>query len=138
MKDLQIDNSGDLVISKHDIQLVRDKELTAQKVRLTLSTNKGEWSLNEDEGINFKAFLTKNPNQDEILDTVLDGLHQIDETMKIDSYDFKIVNRNLTMQFKASTPSGESMTYTVEGSQGSSDNDNWIVRALADLVEVEE
>lgn len=138
MKDLQIDNSGDLVISKHDIQLVRDKELTAQKVRLTLSTNKGEWSLNEDEGINFRAILTKSPNKDEILDTVLDGLHQIDETMKIDSYDFKIVNRNLTMQFKASTPSGESMTYTVEGSQGSSDNDNWIVRALADLVEVEE
>lgn len=140
MKDLQVDAKGDLIISGNDLQLVRDKQLTAQKVRLILGTNKGEWLLNEDEGINFRVILTKNPNEDEILDTVRDGLRQIDETFVITEYKFETKQRHLTLTFKATNDSGETIGFVAENQNGSSasgsDEDLWLIRALADLVEV--
>ena len=117
MKDLQIGNDGDLIISKHDLQLVRDKELTQQKVRLVLSTNKGEWLLNTNEGINFKAILVKNPNQDEILDTVKEGLRQIDETFMLTEYKFEMMQRHLILTFTAINDSGEEISLAVGEAQ---------------------
>lgn len=118
MKDLQVNASGDLIITGNDLQYVRDKELTAQKCRLILSTNKGEWLLNPDEGINFRAILVKNPNQDEIIDTVRDGLRQIDETFEITEYKFETIKRHLIMTFKAVDESGEEIALAVGDAQG--------------------
>ena len=39
--------------------MVHGAELTRQTVECVLGTNKGEWSLNVDEGINFKNILGK-------------------------------------------------------------------------------
>lgn len=136
MKDLLLNSSGDLVLSSGDFQYVYDDNLTRQKVQQILSTNKGEWYLNPDEGIDFFAMLTKNPDYDQIIDTILDGLRQVDETMMIDSYKFEYANRNLKITITASTPSGEPATYTV-GQIPAGDNDSWLIRALADLVDVE-
>lgn len=118
MKDFKIDNSGDLVIAKNDLQFVRDKEMTAQKCRLVLSTNKGEWLLNRDEGINFGAILVKNPNRDEIIDTVRDGLRQIDSTFEITEYTFEVIKRHLILTFKAKNDSGEEINLAVGETQG--------------------
>lgn len=118
MKDFKVDNHGDLVIAKNDLQFVQDKELTAQKCRLVLSTNKGEWLLNRDEGINFSAILVKNPNRDEIIDTVRDGLRQIDSTFEITEYTFEIIKRHLILTFKAKNDSGEEINLAVGDAQG--------------------
>lgn len=118
MKDFKVDNHGDLVIAKNDLQFVQDKELTAQKCRLVLSTNKGEWLLNRDEGINFGAILVKNPNRDEIIDTVRDGLRQIDSTFEITEYTFEIIKRHLILTFKAKNDSGEEINLAVGDAQG--------------------
>jgi hypothetical protein len=113
MKDLMVDSKGDLIISKHDLQFVRDRELTLQKTKLILSTNKGEWLLDVNEGINFRAILIKNPNQDEILSTVLDGLKQIDETFVITEHKFEMKQRHLILTFKAVNDNGEEISLTV-------------------------
>lgn len=118
MKDLQVDARGDLVITKNDLRLVSGKELTVQKARLVLSTNKGEWLLNANEGINFRAILCKNPNHDEILDTVRDGLRQIDETFEIVEHHFETVQRHLILTFKAVNDSGEKIALAVGDAQG--------------------
>ncbi len=137
MKDLQVDSSGDLVLFNNGFQYVENGNLTAQKTRLLLGTNKGEWEFNTDEGIDFSVILVKNPNYEMILDTVLDGLHQIDETMQITDYSFDLdAKRHLTMTFKATTPAGQTIAYTFGEAQSSPDNDDWIIRALADIVEV--
>lgn len=122
MKDLHVNASGDLIISGNDLQFVRDKELTAQKCRLVLATNKGEWLLNPDEGINFRAILVKNPNQDEIIDTVRDGLRQIDDTFEITEYKFETVKRHLILTFKAVNRSGEEIALAVGDAQGITSN----------------
>lgn len=59
MKGFALDANGDLLIKKNDIQMIEGAELTRQTVKTVLSTNKGEWSLNIDEGINFKDILGK-------------------------------------------------------------------------------
>lgn len=118
MKDFKIDNHGDLVMAKNDLQFVQDKDLTAQKCRLILSTNKGEWLLNRDEGINFGAILVKNPNRDEIIDTVRDGLRQIDSTFEITEYTFEVIKRHLILTFKAKNDSGEEINLAVGDAQG--------------------
>lgn len=113
MNDLKLDEKGDVVIAKDDVQLVSGKDLTVQRIKQILGTNKGEWKLDENEGINMRAMLTKNPNEDEILNNVLDGLMQVDETFRITDYEFKTIGRNLQLNFKAATSDGEEVELTI-------------------------
>lgn len=136
MKDLQIASNGDLVLSGGDIPYISGANLEVQKTRLVLGTNKGEWVLNPDEGINFNVMLGKNPNYDQIIDTVLDGLHQINEDIQISSYRFEKKDRHLVLKFTASLPNGQEVTYTVGEIPSTGSDDSWLIRALADLVEV--
>lgn len=50
---------GDLSFTNNEIDMVRDNELTAQTIQYVISTNKGEWLFNKDEGINFSNILGK-------------------------------------------------------------------------------
>ena len=59
MKGFMLDDNGDVVIKDRAIQMVEGNELTRQKVQSVLSTNKGEWPLNTEEGIAFKNILGK-------------------------------------------------------------------------------
>ena len=118
LKDFSLDSNGDIIIRNNDIQLISDKNLTIQKIRMALGTNKGEWLFNENEGINFGVMLVKNPNEDQILDTVLDGLRQIDETFNITSYSFKTIQRRLILTFTATNENGEEISLTVGEFQG--------------------
>ena len=118
MRDLKLDESGDLIISGHDLQFVNDTALTLQKVKQVLSTNKGEQFSNEDEGIDFRVFYAKTPNQDEILDTITDGLRQVDETFSIKSYSFTLTKqRRLILSFVAVNDSGEEISLAVGETQ---------------------
>lgn len=125
LKDFSLDSNGDIIIRNNDIQLISDKNLTIQKIRMVLGTNKGEWLFNESEGINFGVMLVKNPNEDQILDTVLDGLRQIDETFNITSYSFKTIQRRLILTFTATNENGEEISLTVGEFQGN--NTTYIV-----------
>lgn len=59
MKGFMLDSNGDIVISNNEIQMVNGTDLTAQTVKTVLSTNKGEWIFDKDEGINFTNILGK-------------------------------------------------------------------------------
>lgn len=118
IKDLKIVN-GDLVLSNGDLQLVRDNALLAQKCTLILSTNLNEWFLNRNEGINFSAILRKNPNYDEIIDTIRNGLRQVDDTFNINDYSIETNGRKMTINFTASTESGETVSLSIGESKNS-------------------
>lgn len=59
MKGFALNSEGDILIEKHEIQMVHGTDLAMQTVKTVLSTNKGEWTFNEDEGINFANILGK-------------------------------------------------------------------------------
>jgi hypothetical protein len=54
-----LDSNGDIVIKNNKIQMIEGDEVTKQKIETVLGTNKGEWVLNPDEGINFRNITGK-------------------------------------------------------------------------------
>lgn len=50
---------GDISITNGEIDMVEGSELTAQTIGSVLSTNKGEWLFDTEEGIDFDAILGK-------------------------------------------------------------------------------
>ena len=102
-----IDKKGDAVIENNDIKLVNGNELIKQKVRQVLSTNLGEWWLNEDEGIAFDTILCKNPQYELIEDTIRSGLLQIDKTFVMTDFSCTPINRTLHIEFTAENEKGE-------------------------------
>ncbi len=59
MKGFMLDEKGDIVIQGGVIQMVHGAELTMQKIKNVLGTQKGEWFLNWEEGINHDNILGK-------------------------------------------------------------------------------
>lgn len=98
MKDFKLDEDGDLIIQK-DIVYVTEEEELIQKIRQILGTKKGEWFLNEEEGISYSEILTKNPNMDLVRDSIQDALLQIDERLLIEEFDTSITGRKLDIAF---------------------------------------
>ena len=63
MKGFKLDSNGDVVIKENQIVMVGEKELLRQSIQQVLGTNKGEWSLNKEEGVNFYNILGKHGSQ---------------------------------------------------------------------------
>lgn len=122
MKDLKVDESGDLVLGAEsgDLQYVDGDELIRQKVRLVLGTNKTEWEFNKDEGVDFFALLAKEVDEQQIYNTILDGLRQVDEDLAIDEMSIEIgkASRELNIKFRASGGDLASSTEFLIGTDG--------------------
>ena len=120
MDGFMLDDKGDVVIetdertNRSDIVTVSDNDLIEQTVRQVLRTNLGEWWLNEDEGIDFYVILTKNPNFDEIRDTINLGLLQVDESFVISEFNCKLEkDRKLTISFTATNSNDDEISVTL-------------------------
>jgi hypothetical protein len=99
--------TGDVIVENNNIKYSYDDEITIQKCKSVLSTNLGEWELNEKEGINFRNILTKNPNYDLIENTILSGLIQVDNTFRINDFVHSLNDRKLKINFTATNENGE-------------------------------
>lgn len=69
----------------HQIEMVEGAELTCQKIKTVLGTNKGEWFFDEEEGINFKNILGKkrlNKQQNTNTLTVTNETSELNNTLK--------------------------------------------------------
>ena len=100
--------NGDVEVEK-TIVMVSDQELLRQKVERVLCTNKGEWVFDEDEGIDFSVILRKNPNQDEIKDTIEEAITRIDSTLTVTSFSLDVDGRTATIRFEAVNRDGETV-----------------------------
>lgn len=52
-------SDGDLVITNNEIVMTQGNELISQTIQCVLSTNKGEWIFDEEEGIDFDNIFGK-------------------------------------------------------------------------------
>lgn len=59
MKGFKLDESGDVSIRSGEIEMTHGAELTMQTIKSVLGTQKGEWFLNHNEGINHDNILGK-------------------------------------------------------------------------------
>ena len=109
MKSLLLSEDGDLVIERGDFVEIEGVDEIVQRFRFILRTNKGEWFLNPDEGIDFKVFWQKLPDEEEIRLALEDAASQVPEIDRIENIriDFDRRNRVLTVSFVAVLTTGE-------------------------------
>lgn len=105
MTGFSLTEDGDVEIARGDIQMLSGTDLLTQTVRQVLSTNRGEWEYNADEGINLYAFLRKNPEDEEIRDNIRSALLQVDDTFTITSIEITRQGRSLSVPFTAKNSS---------------------------------
>ena len=101
MKSFAVNEEGDLVFENGEIAFAQDGELLRQKVRALLGTNRGEWWLNESEGVDFSAFLCKHPNEQRVRDEVRRALLAIDEELGLAAFSMRRNGRQLEVRFTA-------------------------------------
>lgn len=116
MKDLQlIENSNDLELLNFDLQLNSDLSLyVSQKLRIKLSTFRGEWYLNTSAGLPYyEDILIKAPNLDFVADLFKAEIISIDEINEITSFELDLLsNRKLQVTFTAILTDSSEITFS--------------------------
>ncbi len=109
MKGFALDNNGDIIIEKNKIKMIDGVDLINQTVKTVLGTNKTEWFLNIDEGIDFNNLLSKKKDDEIIRNEILQGLQQVDSSFVLETFncDFNSKHRKLTISFTAKNSSGD-------------------------------
>ena len=107
MKGFALDNDGDVIIENGKIKMTDGVDLINQTVKTILGTNKIEWFLNIDEGIDFNNLLSKKKDDEIIRNEILQGLQQVDSSFVLEMFtcDFDNKNRKLTISFTAKNSS---------------------------------
>lgn len=107
MKGFRLDDKGDVIIRNGDIELVSGNELLRQTVQQVTGTNKGEWALNKDEGIDFHKILGKNQDEDVIRAELETAARLVDDTLSITSFSVSQENRHRTINYTMVNENGE-------------------------------
>ena len=111
MKDFALDSAtGDIIIYNNDLEMVNGDELVRQKAEKLVGTNKGEWFLNRNQGINFREFLVKNPNNEAQKYEIEQALKMLDETFNITAFECSAEGRNSFINFTAANENGETVS----------------------------
>ena len=116
-------HDGDLVIVDNDISVLVGNDLTTQTIQSVLSTNKGEWLFNADEGIDFDNILgvrysgqTKE-TEDIFKSEIEQGVGQVDPSLTVEDFtcQYNDKTRVLGITFTAKrTDSGETTEIKVQ------------------------
>lgn len=95
MKDFKLDDNNDILISGNDIELAHGIDVTIQAFETTLETQKGEWFLNNELGINFDNVLGKPiPSEEITKDELNQGIAQVNEDYNISGFSTAYDNTN--------------------------------------------
>lgn len=121
--DLLLDSSGDLALVAGRLQTVSGAAEVAQRIRLALSTQRGEWVLNTDFGMPWRELLSKPADLSAVeaeVKAVVSSLKGVD---RISSYTATLSeSRDLSIAFEVLTSSGETVNARIapapEGSAG--------------------
>lgn len=81
--------------------MVDGNELQRQKVQEVISTNKGEWPFDLEQGIKFDNVLGKGVTDEEMRAEIEDGLQQVDEKLIISEFTRELNGRNSVVEFTA-------------------------------------
>lgn len=112
MKTIKLDATGDIALEKGDFLMVDGVEEIRQALYLSLATNKREWFLNPEFGLDFRA-VTGKVNDSQIRAAIIAAISQEERLELIEDL---IINkdrqsRRLSVFFRVRIRSGE----TIEG-----------------------
>jgi hypothetical protein len=109
MKDLALDEKGDVLIENGEINLVVGDSLLRQKVMTILRTNLKEWFFDWDQGVDFDNLLGKGVGDELARYEIERGLHQVDNSFTITEFSYTPdkSTRKAKVTFKAQIDNGE-------------------------------
>ncbi|WP_088005597.1 DUF2634 domain-containing protein [Indiicoccus explosivorum] len=112
MKTLKLDETGDLALDKADLVFVDEVEEVRQSLYLAMATNKREWFLHPDFGLDFKAIIGK-PTDSQIRAAIIATISQEERVELIEDLQIKQDRqaRKLSVFFRVRIRGGE----TIEG-----------------------
>lgn len=114
MQSLKLVN-GDLVFEGGELLMIDGPDELAQSAQLTLGTNKGEWFLDPDLGIDFDVFNAKRPSIEAMRDEIRAGLQQEPRITTVEEIDVisDRVARVQLVTFVATSIDGDAVTEEV-------------------------
>ncbi len=114
MKDLLLDEMGDITISSFDMVFTDTESVyVSQKLGFKLTLVEGEWFLNRSKGISyFKNVFKKNPDLKIVGDLFKREILSVSEVSKIKSFLLSLTaKRELFLDFTVLLASGETLNY---------------------------
>jgi phage baseplate assembly protein W len=106
--------AGDIPLDgQNNLELVYDDDEFIQVIREILSTNAGEWFLDDEQGMRRFDILGQKFNHDDAIDIIGEAIFQHEDVERIDTIDidFDRLNRKMTVKFTVVKKTGE----TVQG-----------------------
>lgn len=110
MKDLQLDDQGDITILAGDLEIVSGIDWIAQDIEQQMQFFSGEWFLDTTQGFPYFQFvLVKNPNLDIIQALFQDKICQISGVKELNGFQFGYDGntRSVTIDLQAKTTNGQ-------------------------------
>lgn len=103
MKSFAIDKNGDVIIENNEILMAEGDELLRQTVQSNIATQKGEWFLDWEQGVDRSNILGKGVTEETVQAEIEDALQQVYETLNITDFNYEVVGRKSKVKFKAAT-----------------------------------
>lgn len=110
MLDLQLDNSGDLLVSNYDLSLIEGVDQIAQNLAIRLRFFLGEWFLDIEQGIAYyQDIFIKSPNQIQVENLLKNEILETDGIIEITSFEaeYDVALRKFNVAFTALSDEGE-------------------------------
>jgi hypothetical protein len=95
MKAIKLDENGDYVMVNGEFVIIEGDEQLTQEVRMAVQTNKGEWFLDVDEGLNRDALFAKKFDENNAKNSIIESLMRLSEPLSVETITFNRVNRLL-------------------------------------------
>jgi hypothetical protein len=107
-------STKDLVFDgQNNITLVADTNEEDQSVRTVLGTNKGEWFLNTDLGLDYSLLQVNNPDLDIIRQELYEAILQDSRVSTVDSLEVNFSSSLRTLSITFTATMADSSTITV-------------------------
>lgn len=104
---------GDVVVGR-TIDMVQDDEMLRQTIELVIGTNQGEWAYDLEEGISRALVLCKNPDEDEIRNTIEEAVLRVDDTLSLTDFSMEVdAKRHATIKITLVKPNGDDLEVTI-------------------------
>lgn len=102
MRDLKLEQEGDLMISEFDLKLTTNSEIVEQRIRQALLTFRGEWFLNTELGLPYYENILAEKNSLQAIKAIfVDAIGKVEGVKELTKFEIKYDNdsRALAINF---------------------------------------
>lgn len=109
MRAFELSDKGDLIFNGTELVMTEGLHQIAQEMELSVGTAKGEWFLDEDEGMDYSSLYDQRPfNKDEFRNDAIESLDGTTQPLIVTELLIgKPIGRSVKVELKAETEDGE-------------------------------